>query len=76
VEARISQLANVALETVAGAVESGDVRAALAVLKGLGALSGTRPAVGSDDARELSEEAELSARERASARELRRLIAL
>ena len=51
VEARLSQLASVALETVADAVESGDVRAALAVLKGLGALSGAAPALGGSKTR-------------------------
>ncbi len=39
VEARLLNLADVALETVEAAVLGGDVRAALAVLKGLGAFA-------------------------------------
>jgi len=54
---RLLRAAHTAAETVANAVESGDVQVALAVLKGIGALSGTVPMFGSDDPGELAESA-------------------
>lgn len=76
VEARLPNLAEAALEAVEGAVKNGDVRAALAVLKGLGALSGNAPNIGAEDPVELAEEKRLAERERANQRDLRQLLAL
>ncbi len=76
VEARLPHLVDAALETIQEAVRGGDVRAALAVLKGLGALPGSAPTIGADDPVELAEERSLTERERALHRDLRRLTAL
>jgi hypothetical protein len=51
------------------------VRAALAVLKGLGALPGSAPRIGAEDPAELAEEDRLARRERATHRDLGRLLA-
>ncbi|MCP4448758.1 MAG: hypothetical protein GY811_26005 [Myxococcales bacterium] len=59
VELRLAQVASGATEVVANAIESGDVRAALAVLKGTGALSGRLEEPGSDRADLLAEEAQV-----------------
>ena len=48
VESRLFQLAQAACETVANALEHGDVRAALVVLKGVGVLGGTPPVIGGE----------------------------
>lgn len=72
IEARLDNVANAALETVSAAVDAGDVRAALAVLKGTGVFAGSCPSIGSDDSVEAEKDAELAARERASDRLLRR----
>ncbi len=55
-----------AAETVSAAIDQGDVKAALAVLRGLGGLSGQLPKVGSSDAEVLEQEAELEKREEES----------
>jgi hypothetical protein len=73
VEARLPHLAEVALATVQAAVEQGDVRAALAVLKGLGALSGVPLEIGTDDPVELAEEKRVAEGQRAMRSTLRRL---
>ena len=72
IEVRLDNLANAALDTVSLAVDAGDVRAALAVLKGTGVFAGSCPSVGSEDPVVVEEDAELAARGRASARLLRR----
>lgn len=81
-EARLLRVAHRAAETVAEAVEGGDVRAALAVLKGLGALSGSPPVVDPADAAQLekraetaSREAEIAGREAESSRKRREMFA-
>ena len=62
--------------TVEAAVQKGDVRAALAVLKGLGALPGARPGIGAECPKELAEEKQLAEQHTASLRDLRRLLTL
>lgn len=52
-EARLVNLADKAAGVVEAAIAKGDERVALAVLKGLGLLEGTRPTIGSDDPRDL-----------------------
>jgi hypothetical protein len=76
VEARLPNLVEAALEAVEAAVKKGDVRAALAVLKGLGALSGTAPNIEAEDSVELAEEKRFAERERANHRDLRKLLTL
>ena len=63
VEARLLLVAEQAAETVAHAVQGGDLRAAIAVLKGLGLLAGYPPEIGDDDPDRLREEADLRAKE-------------
>jgi len=74
VEARLPHLAEAALGTVEAAVQNGDVRAALAVLKGLGALSGSAPTIGAENPGELAEDRLVADRERTFLRKLRRMI--
>ena len=68
-------MVNAAVETVLAAVESGDVRAALAVLRGTGTLAGDRPPIGPEDPDEVAQEAELSKMEREALRAQRRALA-
>ena len=74
-ESRLLSLAHSACETVATAIEEGDARTALAILKGLGVLPGSRPAIGGEDPVELQDQASVEARERDSDRALRRMTA-
>ena len=69
------QLAHAACEAVAAAVEQGDVRAALAVLKGVGVLAGTPPAIGGEEPEVLAQEATIATEELAADRSMRALIA-
>ena len=57
VERRLVAVAEKAVRNVGEAVERGDLRASIAVLKGLGALGGTLPGIGSDDPQILAGEA-------------------
>jgi transcriptional regulator of acetoin/glycerol metabolism len=75
-ETRLPHLAEAALETVHAAVNQGDVRAALAVLKGLGALPGSVTRIGAEDPAELSEEHEAAVQQNQTRRTLRRLTSL
>ena len=75
IEARLLHIARAAAEAVEQAVKEGDVRTALAVLKGTGILAGERPVIGPEDPTEAEEEAELVAGERDSLRVQRRLLA-
>ena len=75
IQARLLQIAHEAVGTVESAVQDGDVKSALATLKGLGVLSGRCVAIGSEDAETLREEAELSAKQAAQDRLMRRLLA-
>jgi hypothetical protein len=52
-ESRLMGLADKAAGVVETALDRGDEKAALAVLKGLGLLDGVRPVIGSDDPREI-----------------------
>lgn len=76
VEGRLLQLAHSASDTLAAAIEQGDVRAALAVLKGVGALSGSAAPIPGEIASELAENAQITASERASERLMRKLTVL
>ena len=58
-QARLLQLAERAIETIEEAVAEGDVRAALAVLKGLGLLDGRPLPLNSDDPADLEREWEI-----------------
>ena len=69
------QLAQAACETVAAAVEQGDVRAALVVLKGVGVLAGTLPVIGAENPDELAHDATVAAQELAADRYMRGLVA-
>ena len=71
VEASIERAVQRAIETVCAAIEQGDVRAALAILKGAGVLGSYSSEIGPEDPTEVEEEAELAARERESDRLLR-----
>lgn len=64
-EARLLAVANRAAETIEQAIVGGNVAASVAVLKGLGLLSGKPAVIGSDDAQRLREDEE-SARENES----------
>lgn len=75
VQARLMGVGEAAAEVVAAAVEGGDVRAALAVLKGLGLLDGRPRGVGGEDPETLQAEAELSSREQEKDRSWRQLMA-
>jgi hypothetical protein len=65
---------NAAVETVSAAVESGDVRASLAVLRGTGTLAGDRQPIGPEDPEEVEQEAEVSKMEREGQRAERRML--
>jgi len=73
IEQRLLQLASAAADVVAAASQRGDLRAALAVLKGTGALAGSPPTIRSEDPAELAEEAEVADHELAAARLWRRM---
>ena len=75
VAARLDHLAEAALNTVQGAMEAGDARIALAVLKGVGVLGGRRPAIGPDDPEVVEEEADLAQAETEAVRRHNRLLA-
>jgi hypothetical protein len=72
-EVRLESLVHSALGTISTAIDDGDVRAALAVLKGAGVLAGSRPPIGPDDPAEVEEDAEVEARKRASVRTMQRI---
>lgn len=63
-EVRLLRLASRACEALETALDAGDLRASLALLKGTGLLGLHVRAVASDDATELRRNAELEARER------------
>lgn len=71
-EARLLALANMAAETVERAIKGGNVAASLAVLKGLGFLSGQTTPIGSDDAQRLREDVESAQEHEAMMRVLNR----
>lgn len=63
IQARLLGVALSASETVASAIESGDVRTALTVLKGMGVLSGELPRIGPEDPEEIRNDAAIAAGE-------------
>ncbi len=81
VQARLLAIAHKAVQTVERAVDEGSLIASLAVLKGMGALSGMPVTTGSDNPQVLRanaelarEEAELLSAEQKNSRLMRRLI--
>lgn len=70
VNARLLHMAHQAADTVARAIEEGDTRAALEVLKGLGLLEKGTIQIGNDDPHILQEEAELAASKEAFDRQI------
>lgn len=63
-----------AVEAVTEAIEAGDGRMALQVLKGVGALSGQSPPCASDDPDILRQEAEIAQQASESDRQMRKLL--
>ncbi len=61
-EARLAALGDDAIDALEAAIDSGDVRAAIAVAKGLGLLSGDAPHIGSEDPQVLHREQDDAAR--------------
>jgi len=75
IQARLIATAKTSASNISEAVEQGDVKASLAILKGIGALSGHLPTAGSEDPTVLREEAELSDREEQTSLMMRGLLA-
>ena len=74
VESTLLSLSIRAAQTVAEAIEAGDVGASFRVLKGIGALPGTYTPSGSEDPDTLREEYELARQAEDKDRSLRRLM--
>ena len=74
VEASIERVVIQAMETVCAAIEEGDVRAALAIVRGAGVLGGYSAEIGPEAPAGVEEEADLAARERQWNRLLRRAL--
>jgi hypothetical protein len=74
IQRRLDSVTRAALETISTAIGNGDVRAALAVLKGTGVLAGQEPLIGPEGPTEVEEEAKLEVRERMSNRLLRNAV--
>jgi hypothetical protein len=64
-EIRMERLAELAVDVVEQAVSDGDVRTALAVLRGLGFLGGQPISIGADDAGTLAAQARVQEKQRA-----------
>lgn len=62
VERRLLAVSKQAMSNVAVAIENGDLKASIIVLKGLGLLGGVAPTVGSDDPSELAADVEAGVR--------------
>ncbi|MGE3842880.1 MAG: helix-turn-helix domain-containing protein [Vicinamibacterales bacterium] len=75
VNRRLLAVAERAMTNVAEAVEQGDLRASLSVLKGLGVFGGHLPSVGSDDPKVLAEDEALKEQTAETARMYARLAA-
>jgi DNA-binding MurR/RpiR family transcriptional regulator len=58
VDAKLYSLRQQSLDVIQGSLDNGDVRTALAILRGTGALDGTRHVVGSDDPDEIAAQQE------------------
>ncbi len=74
-QTRLLTLAEKAADCVGKAIEHGDGKTALALLRGLGLLPGESPKIGSDDAAELAEDAQIWESEKQSRLERRRILA-
>lgn len=74
--ARLERIAERAVEALYAAIEAGDARVALALLKGLGLLDDREREIPTDDPAVLQEEVELAECEAANDRQLRSLGAL
>ena len=74
-QARLDGVAQRAVEAVSSAVDSGDPKTALALLKGMGLLDGRRAAIGSEDPEVLREEANLDERDAETDRLMRMIAA-
>lgn len=70
VERRLQALAVEAIESVCRAIQGGDAKAGLAILRGLGLLSGQRADIGEEDPAVLKAESELAERRAANKRAL------
>jgi len=73
---RLHDAAQRAVQTVCAAVEGGDAKIAIALLKGLGLLDGRAAAIGVDNPSVLRDEVEVAEQEAASDRNLRAMLAL
>ena len=74
-ENRLLRLAGDAVETVERAVQDGDSKVALAVLRGVGLLPGLAGAIAADDPKLLKEESEINRARSEHDRRMRRLLA-
>ena len=75
VNRRLLAVAERAMTNVAEAVEQGNLKASLSLLKGLGVFGGHLPTVGSDDPKVLAEDEALREQTAANARMYARLAA-
>jgi hypothetical protein len=66
-ELRLQRLAESAIRVVEQALDQGDVRAALAILRGLGLLGGAPIAIGPDEADSIARQARINESERRQA---------
>lgn len=73
--ARLLAAWNKAAENVATAVENGDLKASLLVLRTFGTAFGVNSSIGSDDPEKLADDADLTATELRNAAHVRRLMA-
>lgn len=72
---RITCLLENAINTVGSAIEGGDARTALSILKGAGLLSGEAPGIGSEDSNALRQQARVREKERKAELDRRELLA-
>ncbi len=72
--ARLLSVWSKAADNLAAAVEQGDLKASLAVLRGIGMLEGEAPSIGSDDPEVLAENAEQAAVQTRTFREMSRML--
>jgi len=73
---RLMELTALALDTVERALNDGDARTALAILKGAGLLSGTAPQIGDDDPEHIAFDRDLEAKREVGRREQAETFAL
>jgi len=75
VNTRLLAAASRAAGNLVSAIQDGDLRSSIAVLKGIGALPGTPLRIGSDEPEDLKEEAQIARDEARADRSIRSLIA-